>query len=198
MSFWGWGTFYTGYSLAVEFNQGTLDHNLVSRTPLMLIMFGKALGAMTSGIPGGLLAFLLVLLVTRDLIEVSNPVALVVALGVAMVSIIVMGFTLTPLFLLSRGRPGLFNAILPLGIVLSGFLYPVSLFSSGVEVVARFLPTSWAMEGVIRSVDGGTASWAASDVGIALGLSLAYLVFTYFLFRKVEHRIRVTGSLGSF
>ena len=104
MYVWNWGTWSTGWGLRTEFFQGTMDHNLVSRTPMMVIMFGKALAATTSGIPSGIVAFLMALLVSKDLLAVSNPWLFTVALVIAMIGILAVGMALAPLFLLSRGQ----------------------------------------------------------------------------------------------
>ena len=68
------------------------------------------------------------------------------------------GYLFAPLFVLVKGRPGFFNALLPLGTALSGFLYPISQLSSEAQIVAHILPTSWAMDGVIRSVREGESA----------------------------------------
>ena len=199
MLMWNWIVFVTGFSLATEFDLQTLEHIVVCRTPLIVVIFGKVLAIVTTGFPGGIAAFLVVPLVSRQIVDVSSPLLMIVSLGFAIFGVLSVSLIFAPLFLLVRGRPGFFNAIMPFGVVLSGFLYPISLFSPGVEILARFLPTSWAMEGIIRSIETGGATWrVASDWGVALALSLVYLGLSYLLLRKVEKQIRVTGSLSSF
>lgn len=199
MYVWNWGTFATGWGLRGEFFQGTIDHNLVSRTPMMVIMFGKALAGTTSGIPAGVVAFVVAVLVSKDLLAVGNPALFAVSLIMAMIAISAAGMILAPLFLMSQGGRGSFNLVGPVGIMLSGFAYPISLFSESIEVVARFLPTTWAMEGIVASMEpGDTSLRIAGDLGASVGLSALYLGLAYLLFRKVEHRIRVDGSLGTF
>ena len=78
----------------------------------------------------------------------------------------------------------------------SSFLYPVGQLPEALEYVARALPTSWAMESIILSAQGG-GSYATVIVrwGIALGIAAGWLGITAWMFRKVEQRLRVTGEL---
>ena len=199
MAMWQTAAFFTGWSLAEEFNLGTLDHTLVSRTPLVLVMFAKSVASLTLALTPSAVAFLVALAVSHELIDVALPLQLIVSMGFAISSIVVVGFIFTPLFVLVKGRGGGMNAILPIGTAFSGFLYPISQLSTETQILAHFLPTSWAMDGVIRSVrEGESTLRIAGDWGAALGLSVVFLVCTYLLLRKVEDRVRVTGSLGSF
>ena len=100
----------------------------------------------------------------------------------------------------SSKRPrGCYQCIFDIGTVLSGFLYPVTQLPGALQIAARFLPTSWAMEGVIRSVEGSASNWRiAGDWSAALAIAAVYLALTFLMFRKVEKRLKVTGALGTF
>ena len=196
---WNWTIFRTGWSLSSEYDLGTMDHTLVSRTPILVVILGKAMANIAMGIPAGLIGFLVVLLVSAELVDISSPLLVFVSMCFAILTVLSVSFAFSPLFMLVRGRAGFFNAIIPLGVVLSGFLYPVSQLSSEVEVIARFLPTSWAMDAIIRSIEpGGSTLRIAGDWGVAMALSAVYLATTYLMLRVVEKKIRVSGSLGSF
>lgn len=196
---WQFSFFMSGWSLAFEFDGGTVDHTLVSRTPLPVVMFVKSMAHLAMTIPGALITFVTVQLISREMLDVERPIHLVVSMGVAAWSVMSVGYLFSPLFVLVKGRPGFFNALMPLGTALSGFLYPISQLTSEARVVAHFLPTSWAMDGVIRSVQQGESSARIMiDWGAALGLSAALLALSYFLFRKVEESLKRSGSVGRF
>ena len=197
MVVWNTSVFRIGAALSGELFQGTLELNLMSRSPLMLVMLGKVLALAAFSSLTGIAAVVTVLAVSQQFIDVANVPLLLISLIFAMPALIDGGFIFTPLLVLVGGRPGFFNAILPFGVVFGGFLYPISLLPAGLQTIARFLPTSWAMDGVIRSVEGGGPAWRiAGDWGVALALTALYLTLTYFMFRKVEERVRVTGILS--
>ena len=199
MSVWNWITIRMGWSLTGELIGGTSDYTTTSRTPLGLIIFGRAVALTAASIPSGIAPLLMILWISGQVISASEPLILVAALIIGVFNVIFVAFVFAPLFLLVRGREGLFNLIRPLGVVFCGFLYPVAFLAPGVEVVARFLPVSWAMDAVLLSLDSkGAAGDAAQYLAIALAISLAYLAFSQLLLRRIEYRIRVIGDLGRF
>jgi len=95
-------------------------------------------------------------------------------------------------------RGGFFNALMPFGSVVSGFLYPIDVLPGSLEAVARLMPTAWAMQAVVDSINS-----SASELNIvlhllaSLGLSALLFLVAWLLFVKAEQRVRVSGSLGS-
>ena len=75
----------------------------------------------------------------------------------------------------------------------------MSQLSDELQIVARLLPTSWAMDGVIHSIEsGGSVARIYADWGAALGVSVVMLAATLFMFSKVENVLRRSGSVGRF
>ena len=69
---------------------------------------------------------------------------------------------------------------------------------SSLEAVARLLPTAWAMEAVVDSIDGGGSdATILLHLGIALALSAALIAVACWLFVEAERRVRLSGNLGS-
>ena len=199
MVVWNMSLVRIGSSMTYEFWGGTLEVNLLCRTPLELVMFGKALASAAFSMLYAVVSVGTLLAFSRSWVEVTDVPLLIVSFGFAVVALIACGFVLSPLRVLAKGREGSINAFLPIGTVLSGFLYPVSLLPGGLQTAARFLPTSWAMEGVIRSVEGGASTWrVAGDWMASLVLAVVYLGLAYLMFRIVERRLRDTGGLGTF
>lgn len=185
-----------GWLVNSEVFEGTLDLNLLSRTPLILVMLGKAVGLAAVSTLSAVAAFLTVVAVARHSIDVASLPLLLVSLFIALQALVACGFIFAPMYVLMGGRPGFFNAITPLGVLLSGFLHPTSLLPASLELLARLLPTSWAMHAVIGAVRGSSTWELAQHWLVALALTAAYVGLAYFLFRAVEHRVRVTGVLG--
>ncbi len=195
---WNGTVFRVGWSLVGEMSQGTLEFQFVSRTSPAAVMLGKAVAIAAGGIASGLIASATVIAVGQKTPEIANFVLLFVSLGFALVAMISLSFIFAPFTLLARGRGGFFGPIQPFGALFSGFLYPVSLLPEGFEIAARFLPTAWAMEAVIRSVEDGDLSWRmVGEWGMAMLLTVVALALSYFLFRTVEQRIRINGALGT-
>ena len=188
--------FRMGNALGGEFWLGTLELTIISRTPLMVVMLGKCLAIALYCTISAVIAFLAMVLVSQKIVSVADPVLLVCSALLTMFAIISISFIFVPLMVLVRGEPGFYNGIRPLGMLFSGFLFPVSRLPEVIQPVAGLLPTSWAMNGVIRALEGGHSLGSiGSDWGAALVLSFAYFGITWWLFRVVERRVRVLGTL---
>jgi ABC-2 type transport system permease protein len=195
---WNNGIFRTGWSLAEEHNAGTLDLMLTTRTPVALIMLGKALSIIAFASIAGIVTFFVVLGISRQVPPVDNAALFLISGLVALGTVIVSSFFFAPFSFLAGVRGGFFNAIMPFGAVVSGFLYPIDVLPASLEAVARLLPTAWAMQAVVHSIDGSASGlMVVIDLFVAVGLSILLLVVSFLLFLKVEQRVRLSGSLGA-
>jgi ABC-type multidrug transport system permease subunit len=197
MALWNGGVFRVGWSLTNELWSGTFELSIASKSPAFVITFGKALALIASSIIAGAASFFVVVAVAQDMLSVDSIPLLFVSLVVAFIALAAGCFIFAPLMALSRGRGGFFNAFLPLGTVLSGFLYPLTTLPKGLEVVGHLLPTSWAMDAVIRSADGSGSVWTVvGEWGIAISVAIAWLGISFVMFQAVEKRLRVLGQLA--
>ena len=199
MVIWQGSVFRMGWSLSTEMNIGTLELTLATRTPLALIMLGKALAITVFIILSSLAAFIVVVAVSRELLDIAAVGLFIPSLGIALFCLFSGAFIFAPLTVWVRGRPGFFSAIMPFGVAFSGFLYPVSVLPDTMEPLSWLLSTSWAMRAVISSIDGGSSM---TDIAgywtLAILISIAYWSLTLYLFKKVVARVRATGALSMF
>jgi ABC-2 type transport system permease protein len=195
MAMWTLGVFYTGWSLATEHYQGTLDLLMTTRTPVVMIVFGKALAILAWQMPASVVSFLVVLAFSQGVRAVAEPGLLLLSGILATFAVVAFSFVFAPIGYLTGARNGWFTALMPLGSAISGFLYPIGLLPSGLEEVAKCIPSSWAMQAVVRSVNGTDASKIVTDWGLALLLMAVYAAVTVVLFQIAEDRARKTGSL---
>lgn len=195
MTVWSGVAFRIGYTLTTELSSQVLQYVYISRTPVIVVSLGKALAQVLWGLPTGVISFVVIFLMTRALPDVSNPAALMISLILVVIGITIASLFFSPMMVLVGGRGGFFNTIIPFGLVLSGFLFPIDRLPVALKVLARLMPTSWAMDGVRLSLGAG-GSWA--ELSTAWGLCLLTSVFlggvTYVMFRVVERRIRITGT----
>jgi ABC-2 type transport system permease protein len=198
MSLWTLGVFYTGWTLATEHYQGTLDLLMTTRTPVFWVILGKSLAILAWQLPASVASFFVVLAFSRDLTPVAEPALLFLSGMLAVLAVIAFSFIFSPIAFLAGARNGFFTAFMPLGAAISGFLYPIGVLPDGLEAVARCIPSAWAMEGVVRSVNGASTARILEDWGVAVTLIVLYLAATAVLFRVAEARVRVTGNLTRF
>lgn len=197
MTLWNQSQVGVRWSLYAEAGAGTLEFSLISRSPLMMLLLGKALAHELAGARPALAALLVAIVMAPRLPEVQNPLALAGAIGAALVALSAVAFIFTPLSVLAARQLDPILAVRPFIVVFSGFLYPVSFLPGGLASAARVLPTSWAMDAVLLALQGGADDQIAANVVVAVALSALYFVLTSAMFVKVEERLRVTGALVS-
>ena len=193
---WNLGSFRVGHSLRGEFFNQTLDPMILSRSPMMVVMLGKVLSIISVASiasPASLLTFYAV---TGEMPHVSHLPLFALTLFVTVATLVATSCFFAPAYVLSGGAQGYMNTIGPLGIVFSGFLYPLDVLPVALEAVARVFPTSWAMQAVVGSTNGAPVGDVLVNGALALVLCSAWLLTTVWMFRKVEERIRITGMLG--
>jgi ABC-type polysaccharide/polyol phosphate export permease len=193
---WTQGIGRIGRSLQSEQFQGTLDLLITTRTPVVIVLMGKALAITALGLIPGVVVFAIVLGFTGGLPSVENLPFLAVSVVLAFVSMIAASFVFSPIAFLAGARGGFFNAIMPFGSAVSGFLYPTALLPFALELIALCLPTAWAMDAVVRSIEGGANARILEDWGMALLTIGGTLALSVYLMSKAERRIRFTGNLG--
>ncbi|MYA20932.1 MAG: ABC transporter permease [Chloroflexi bacterium] len=193
---WNVAVFQTGWSLLGERWAGTLELNLLSRSPLALVMLGKSLAFVAFFGLIGLLSFTAALLVATEIAGIERPASFALSLTLVVLAVVSLQFIFAPLGFLVGAQGGFFNAIRPLGVVLSGFFYPVALLPDWLEWLARLLPTAWAMEALVWSINGKedigriALNWAP-----AVALVVLVAIVEVVLFVQAERRARVFGGL---
>jgi ABC-2 type transport system permease protein len=187
-----------GWSLDSELYGRTMDFMLISRTKMSMILFSKTLAQALYEIPTGFVSFITAVLVARVWPDFANIPSLALSVLLAFLGMIVIGFFFSALVVLVSGKAGFFMGIMPFIAVISGFILPVNQLPLWLEIPARLTPSAWAMDSVWASIQG-IDSWLVviRGWGLSLVLVAAWFVFTYYVCRAVEKRIRVTGTLGA-
>jgi len=197
MAMWRSTVLSVGFSLLAEQMRGTLDLLMGTRTPVATVMFSKAMAIMASTALTGLSVTVVVLLIADRTPAISRDAFFVFSTVLALVAVMSMSFIFAPFGFLVGGRAGFLNAVMALG-PLAGLVYPVTLLPAPFEVLARCVPSSWAMEAVVRSADGASTASIATDWAAAILTGAIYVGVSLKLFAVAERRVRVSGVLSRF
>ncbi len=192
---WRASVFRLGFLVVGANNQGTLELEMMSRAPMFWIMLGKTLAAVAFYGLIGVGCFFVAIWVGGSGVVVGNPAVLAGSMLVAALSVIAFAYVFAPFTFLLGGQAGFFNAIFPLGILLSGFVQPVGLLPPLLEVPARLLPTSWATEALMMGLQGEPVSTVAVRWGVSLALTLATFLASAWMFVRCESIVRERGGL---
>lgn len=196
IGYWGLAYQEGGNEIQNERWSGTLEQVMACPTPLAVIVVGK----IASSLLFGLLSFIPTVLAAYFLWHVSlqgvDPLPFVVSFGVLTFSFFSVAIALAPLYAMWRWSNALINGF-EIGLfALCGFMFPVSQLPQWLQAFSALLAPAWAT----RSLYAATGQSYGHDYllwcGIAIAISCGYLVISWFLFRLVDVRARVTGQLA--
>jgi len=196
IGFWGIAYLDGGNSIQDERWQGTLEQIFAVPTPLFVIVIGKILGSLLMGLLSFIPTVALAYFGFHAALPGIDPLRFAISLAVLTFSFFVISLALTPLFAVWRTAFTVLNG-LELGVYgLCGFMFPITQLPGWLQPVSYVLSPTWATRALYAAASPTRGSDVTTDWLIALGLSLAYLVASIFLYRFVEIRARVTGELA--
>lgn len=194
-AFWTTVCFSSAADISREKQMGTLPILFVSPAGFNKIMLGKIFG----NIFWGVISFLLNIFYSRMLfgysMKTSNNGILLIFIFLGILTFISISLLLCGLFTLSRAAQVIINiAEYPI-IMLTGMIFPVSIFPKIIRLISYSLSPTWIMRGFSLAVYGGSSK----DIYIAL-LMATILTIIYFLiaivsFNKIETSVKKIASL---
>jgi ABC-2 type transport system permease protein len=193
-----WGVTYidAGNGIQMERWNGTLEQVFAAPTPLWVIVLGKALGGLLWGMLSFIPTIALGYVGFDALIPNVDAGRFMASFAVLTFSFLAVALSLSPLFAMWRWAFTMINGFEFGTYVFCGLMFPIAVLPGWGQVVASVLAPSWAVRALYASTTSEGAHDYAAWWGLAIGLSLAYLAGSWFLYRLVDRRARVTGQLA--
>jgi len=198
MGLWSSLVFTSFFDISNDRREGILELIVGSPTSLSTVLAIRTLTNVLTGTLSMLLSFLVVLLFFRFSIPLQNIPYIAISLLVLMFGFWCIGLFLAHFRVVTRAT-GMFINYLELPVaILAAFMFPIEYLPRWIMWLSNSIPIRWGVTGLNSSfqprIQSGTI-W--QDWGTSIGISLLYLIVTYFLSRKVRDMIRVSGELSS-
>ena len=183
MGIWSNTATPAGSALAQERWAGTLELEVAAPVHFALILLPLTIAMSTIGIYSMAATLLWGWVAFGIPLQITDPVAFVLAVPATVASIGALGFVLAVAFVRFRQAWALGNMLEYPVWLISGFLVPLSLFPGWVRG--------------IRAIRGAAlAGPSYSDIGMALGVGAAYVVIGILLVHRALHAARAKGTLS--
>jgi ABC-2 type transport system permease protein len=198
MGLWSTLLFTSFYDLRADRREGALELLVGSPTSIFSILSVRVF----ANVLLGCFSFLLSVIVALVAFHFSPPPAnlpyILMSLAVLFFSFWCIGIFLAHWPVVSRLSGFFVNYLeLPVG-MLTGFMFPISLLPGWAQWLACLTPMVWAFNALTISIQPGmdlSSLW--QNWLTALGIACVYLIVTFFMSKRVENMIRVTGELSS-
>lgn len=206
MGMWGNTLYSSGYAIEFEKWQGTLENVMAAPSKLLHVIAGRSISNALFGMTNMVAVLLIAALGFRIPLGIADPLLFAISLILTLLSVSALGLIFASSFVLSRSAQTLTNGLeVPLYIV-SGSMFPIALLPFWVHPAAYVLGPTWGVDAIRLATSQDYASqtfWAGMPVNMAIILDLTmlclitliYAVLAAVLFKLVEKRARIKGTL---
>lgn len=197
-TFWSSICFSSASDIDREKWRGTLPVLFVAPVGFECIILGKILGNTLWGLFSFFLNMLTVSVLFRMPLVFKRLDYFILIFVLMLISMVCVAFMLAGLFTLSRKVRVLMNFIDYPIVILTGMVFPISVFPTFVQYIAHVLSPTWIMKGFHLAVVGGSIE---EMVYVAVGLSvltLVYMLVSRVVFKKIKILCLVHGTLEVF
>ena len=188
-----------GRNVAEEAQTGTLEQMFLSPVPPVLLLVGRAIGAMLMAtIFAAPFAIALPLI-----LEIELPLhwEVIPAAAITMAGLLGFGFALSGITLVVKRTAGIATLAQNALLFLSGALIPISQFPGWLQGFSKLLPITLGIE-LIRDLGledvALSQAWSSGSLPWLVAHSSVYLVIGIVIFRVGERTARRQGSLGAY
>jgi ABC-2 type transport system permease protein len=198
MGVWSTVLFTSFYDILADRREGVLELIVGSPTSLFTVLTIRTFTNVLTGTISLVLSIAATILIFDFLPPAQNIPAILVSLGILLLSFWCLGIFIVHLQAVSRITGFLVNYLEFPVTIFAGFMFPPEILPGWARWVTSILPMSWAVRSLNLSFQSGTtlsALWM--DWSAALGLSSLFLIITIFMSRRVHNMMRVNGELGS-
>jgi ABC-2 type transport system permease protein len=198
MGMWGNTLYGSGFALAFDRWNGTIEYVLATPSRLVWIIAGRSASNAVLGLVNALAILGVVTLGYGTLIAVANPVLFLLALILTLASLSTLGVVFCSAFLLSRSASVMTNGLEMPIYVASGSMFPIALLPFWSHPLSLSLGPSWGIDAMRYSADAtysglGFGYWI--DLLVVLASTIIYLVIGFWLFIVVERKVRRDATL---
>jgi ABC-2 type transport system permease protein len=206
MGMWGNTIYSSGFAIEFEKWQGTLEEVIAAPSKLMHVITGRAISNAFFGLTNMIAILIIAVAGFRVSLGITDPLMFAVSLLLTLLSVSALGLIFASAFVLSRSAQALTNGLeTPLYIV-SGSMFPIALLPFWIHPAAYILGPTWGVDAIRLATSANYVSssfWAGMSPGMALFLDLtvmilitmAYVAIATVLFKLVERRARITGTM---
>ncbi|HEX5585394.1 ABC transporter permease [Gaiella sp.] len=191
-----WSTTLFGSGGALQWNrwQGTLELLVASPPPFVVVLLPLTLATSVTGAYSLLATLVWGRIFFGVPLHLVHPVAFVVAVPAAVLSLGLMGLLMASSFILYRHANALSNLLEYPVWVATGLLFPLALLPGWVTPISWLLAPRWGIDAIRHAALGGGPVWTPIAMCVATGA--AYLVLAAGFLHVFERAARARATLA--
>ncbi len=199
MGMWGNTLYGSGFALAWDRWNGTLEYVLATPSRLVWIVAGRSAANALLGLVNALAIVAVAVLAYGTLLGIANPLMFLLALFLTLASLSALGVTFCSAFVLSRSAQVMTNGLEMPIYVASGSMFPIGLLPFWSHPLSFSLGPTWGIDAMRYAADGAYVGYGLGywlDLLVVFASVIVYLAIGFWLFIFVENKARRDASLG--
>jgi len=201
MGMWGNTLYGSGFALAFDRWNGTIEYVLATPSRLVWIIAGRSASNAVLGLVNALAIVAVVVLAYGSMFAVANPLLFLLALILTLASLSALGVVFCSAFLLSRSAQVMTNGLEMPIYVASGSMFPIALLPLWSHPLSLSLGPTWGIDAMRYAADTsytglGFGYW--TDLLVLFASTIAYLAIGFWLFMVVEKKVRRDATLTEY
>jgi ABC-2 type transport system permease protein len=177
--------------------EGTIEYTFMAPVSRVTHMFGACAFALLHGFVLTVVQLFVVGLFFHLDLSHANWGASLVILGLGSISLIGLGTisAILPMLFTERGAQMAY-IIRAIMLLVSGVYYPITVLPGWLQVVSKITPTTYALDGLRKSIQGGTGLGAlAGDIWPLIICGIVSVPLGLIIFNQAERYAKRTGKL---
>jgi ABC-type polysaccharide/polyol phosphate export permease len=194
MGIWSSTLFGSGGALQWNRWQGTLELLVAAPAPFIVVLLPLTLATAVSGSYSLVSTLAWGRLLFGVPLHLAHPIAFVVAVPAAVLSLGLMGLLMASSFILYRNANALSNLLEYPVWVATGLIFPLSLLPGWVAPISWLLAPRWGIDAIRHAALGQGAVWF--PIAMCAVTGVAYLVLAACFLRWFERAARARATLA--
>jgi ABC-2 type transport system permease protein len=201
MGMWGNTIYGSGFALAFDRWNGTLEYVLATPSRLVWIIAGRSASNAFLGLINAVAILAVAVVGYGAQLGIANPIMFLLALFLTLVSLSALGILFCSAFVLSRSAQVMTNGLEMPIYVASGSMFPIGLLPFWSHPLSLSLGPTWGIDAMRYAADAtykGLGFGYAVDILVLLASTAIYLGIGFWLFIVVENKARRDATLTEY
>ncbi|MFH1836318.1 MAG: ABC transporter permease [Methanobacteriota archaeon] len=185
------------HTISLERWEGTLEYTFMAPISRVSHLLGTSIFALTYGIFRTSIVFVIAVLFFEISFEGMNIAGAALILAVSSMAFVGLGMIAAIFPLLSAEKGSQFNHIIEASIMMvSGIFYPVSVLPGWMQVLSKFSPATYTIEGMRMAIlEGYTIPQLIPYIQPLIILGIICIPGGILIFSQVEKHVKKVGTL---
>ena len=177
---------------------GTLPYLYVSLVNFNVIIVAKMIANIILSLLSVIITIMFSYLLYGVTVSIDNPLWILISIFITIISFSIISMFVAYTMLLTRKTQLYMNLVDIPVVILSGFVFPITILPTQLQLLSNILLPTWAVKLMREVLTEGMSSVIYDYILMIIPMILIYLTLTLILWKFVNYKIKRSASLEVF